>query len=88
MTTRVEVCGWQQYIPVSVLIVGVVLIAEDTGVSLICNLPQSQDTNIQTNANENRAISDGSPSLGLPERRLETMNREAIPLMPRSSGLG
>ena len=31
---------------------------------------------------------DDLPSLDLPERRLETTNREAIPLMPRSSGSG
>ena len=66
----------------------VVLIAEDMGALLVCNLLQSQDASIQTNANENRAVSDGSPSLGSRERRLETTNREAIPLVPRSSGLG
>ena len=37
-TTRVKVRGWQRYVPVSVLIVEVVLIAEDTGVLLVCNL--------------------------------------------------
>ena len=66
----------------------VVLIAKDMGVLLVCNLLQSQDASIQTDANGNRAVSDGSLSLGLPERRLETTNREAIPLMPRSSGSG
>ena len=70
------------------LVVEVILIAEDMGVLLVCNLLQSQDASIQTNASENRVISDSSPSLDLPERRLETTNREAIPLMPRSSGLG
>ena len=70
------------------LVVEVVLIAEDMGVLPVCNLLQSQDKSIQTNASENRAISDDSPSLDLPERRLETTNREAIPLMPRSSGSG
>ena len=80
--------GWQWYILVSTLVMEVVLIAEDMGALLVCNLLQSQDASIQTNANENRAILDGSPSLGLLERRLETTNREAIPLMPRSSGLG
>ena len=70
------------------LIVEVVLIAKDMGVLLICNLLQSQDVNTQTDASENRAVSDGSPSLDSPERRLETTNREAILLMPRSSGLG
>ena len=58
------------------------------GALLVCNLLQSQDTNIQTDASESRVVSDGSPSSGLPERRLETMNQEAIPLMPRSSGSG
>ena len=66
----------------------VVLITEDMGALLICNLPQSQDTNTQTVVNENRAASDSSPSLGLPERRLETTHWEAIPLMPRSSSSG
>ena len=66
----------------------VVLIAEDMGALLVCNLLQSRDASIQTNANENRAVSDGSPSLGLLERRLEMTNREAIPLMPRSSSSG
>ena len=73
---------------VSVLVVEVVLIAEDMGVLLICNPLQSQDANTQTDVNENRVVLDDSPSSGLPERRLETTNREAIPLMPRSSGLG
>ena len=66
----------------------VVLIAEDTGVLLACNLLQSQDASIQTDVSESRIILDGSPSSDLPERRLETMSREAIPLMPRSSGSG
>ena len=70
------------------LVVGVVLIAEDMGVLLVCNLLQSQDANTQTTANENRVALDDSPSLDLPERRQETTNREAIPLMPRSSGSG
>ena len=70
------------------LVVGVVLIAEDMGVLLVCNLLQSQDTNIQTDASESRVVSDGLPSLDSPERRLETMNQEAIPLMPRSSSSG
>ena len=69
-------------------IVGVILIAEVTGVLLVCNLLQSQDANTQIDANENRVVSDDSPSSDSPERRLETMNREAIPLMPRSSGSG
>ena len=70
------------------LVVDVILIAEDTGVLLACNLLQSQDTSIQTDVSENRVVSDGSPSLGSPERRLEMMNQEVIPLMPRSSGSG
>ena len=70
------------------LVVGVVLIAKDMGALLVCNLLQSQDANTQIGASENRVISDGSPSLDLPERRLEMMNREVIPLMLRSSGSG
>ena len=88
MTTRVEGRGWLRYVLVSVLIVGVVLISEDMGALLICNLLQSQDTSIQTNASENRVILDDSLSSDWPERRLETTNREVIPLMPRSSGSG
>ena len=88
MTTRVEERGWLRYVLVSVLVVEVILIAEDMGALLICNLLQSQDTNIQTDASENRVGSDGSPSLDSLERRRETTNREAIPLMPRSSGSG
>ena len=66
----------------------IVLIAEDMGVLLRCNLLQSQDASTQIDVNENRVISDDSPSLDSPERRLGTMTREAIPLMPRSSGSG
>ena len=66
----------------------VVLIAEDTGVLLVCNPLQSQDVNIQTDVNMSRVILDGLPSLGSLERRLETTSREAIPLMPRNSSLG
>ena len=80
--------GWQQYVPVNAPIVEVILIAEDTGVLLACNLLQSQDANIQTNASENRVVSGDSLNLASPERRLETMSWEAIPLMPRSSGSG
>ena len=61
---------------------------EDMGVLPACNLRQSQDASIQTDASENRVISGGSPNLDWPERRLETTNRGAIPLMPRSSGSG
>ena len=67
---------------------GVVLIAEDTGVLLVCNLLQFQDVNTQIDAGKNRVALDGLPGLDSPERRLETTNREAIPLMPRSSGSG
>ena len=88
MTTRVEGRGWLRYVPVSVLVVEVVLIAEDMRVLLACNLLQSQDTSIQTDVSENRVALGDSPSLDSPERRLETTNREAIPLMPRSSSLG
>ena len=88
MTTRDEGRGWQRYVPVNVLVVGVVLIAEDTGVLLVCNLPQFQDASIQIDASENRVVSGDSPSLDSPERRLETTSREAIPLMLRSSGSG
>ena len=88
MTTRVEGRGWLWYVPVSVLVVEVVLIAEDMGVLPACNLRQSQDASIQTDVSENRVVSDGSLSLDSPERRLETTNQEAIPLMPRSSGSG
>ena len=88
MTTRVKGQGWLRYVPVSVLVVEVVLIAEDMGALLACNLLQSQDASTQTGASENRVVSDGSPSSGWPERRLETTSQEAIPLMLRSSGSG
>ena len=88
MTSSIEGRGWLRYVPVSVLIVEVVLIAEDMGVLPACNLRQSQDANIQTNVSENRVILGGSPGLDSPERRLGTMNQEVIPLMPRSSGSG
>ena len=65
-----------------------ILIAEDMGVLLVCNLLQSQDANTQTNVSESRVVSDNLPSSGLLERRLEMTIREAIPLMPRSSSLG
>ena len=80
--------GWQRYILVSMLVGEAILIAKDTGALLICNLPQSQDASTQTDANESRVVSGSSPSSILPERRVETMTQEAIPLMPRSSGLG
>ena len=80
--------GWQQCIPVSVLVVEAILIAKGTGVLLVCNLLQSQDVSIQTNASGSRVALDNLPSLDLLERRLEMTTQEAIPLMPRSSGLG
>ena len=55
---------------------------------LVCNLLQSQDANIQTDASESRVVLGDSLSSGSLERRLETMSQEAIPLMPRSSGSG
>ena len=70
------------------LVVGVVLIAEDMGVSLACNLLQSQDASIQTNVSESRIVLDSSPSSASLERRLETTSQGAIPLMPRSSNSG
>ena len=70
------------------LVVKVILIAEDTGVLLICNPLQSQDASIQTNVSENRVASGDLPISGLLERRLEMMTQEVIPLMPRSSGSG
>ena len=70
------------------LVVGVVLIAEDMGALLVCNLLQSQDANTQIDASENRVILDNSLGSDSSERRLGMMNREAIPLMPRSSGSG
>ena len=88
MTTKVKVHRWQWYVLVSVLIGEAILITEDMGALLVCNLPQSQDANTQTDANENRVVSGGLPSSDLPERRVETMTWEAIPLMPRSSGSG
>ena len=88
VTIRVEGRRWLRYVLVNVLVVGVVLIAEDMGVLLACNLLQSQDANTQIDASENRVALDDLPSLDLLERRLETANWEAIPLMPRSSGSG
>ena len=79
---------WHRYVPVSTLAVEAVLIAEGMGVLLACNLLQSPDVNTQIAANKSRVISDGLPSLGSPERRLEMTTQEAIPLMLRSSSLG
>ena len=65
-----------------------ILIAEDMGVLLVCNLLQSQDASIQTNMSENRAALDILPSSGLPERRQVMRDLQAIPLMLGSSSLG
>ena len=70
------------------LVVEVVLIAEDTGVLLVCNPLQSQDANTQIDASESRVVLGDSLNSGSPERRLETTSQEAIPLMPRNSGSG
>ena len=70
------------------LVKRVILITEDMGVLLICNLLQSQDASIQTNIIGSRVISDDLPSLGLLERRPETRSQQAIPLMPGSFSLG
>ena len=88
MTTKVEAREWQWYVLVSVLVAEAVLIAKDMGVLLACNLLQSQNVSTQTDVGESRVISGGLPSPGLPERGLETINQEAIPLMPGSSGSG
>ena len=80
--------GWQRCVLVNVLVVEAILIAEDTGVLLICNLLQSQDMSIQTDVSENRVVLGSLPDSGLPERRLETMTQGVIPLMPRSSSSG
>ena len=69
-------------------VVEVVLIAEDTGVLLVCNLLQSQDVNTPIDVSKNRAVLGDSLNSGSPERRLETTSQEVIPLMPRSSGSG
>ena len=70
------------------LIMEAALITKDTGVLLIYNPLQSQGASIQTDASESRVALGDLPSLDSPERRLGTMIREVIPLMPRSSGLG
>ena len=70
------------------LVVEVILITEDMGALLVCNFLQSQDASIQTNVSKSKVVSDGLPSLGLPERRLEMTTWEAIPLMLGSSSLG
>ena len=88
MTIKVEAQGWQRYVLVSMLIVEAILIAEDMGVLLTCNLLQSQDASTQTDASESRVVLGSSPSSGLLERRLEMMNWEAIPLMLGSSSSG
>ena len=80
--------GWQWYVLVSALVMEVILIAEDTGVSLVCNPPQSQDASTQIDASMSRVVLGSLPSSGSPERRLEMTTQEAIPLMPRNSGSG
>ena len=70
------------------LIVEAILIAEDMGVLLVCNLPQSQDASIQTDASESRVVLVDLPSLGLLERRQVTRDPQVIPLMPGSSSSG
>ena len=70
------------------LVVEAILITEDMGVLLICNLPQSQDASTQTNVSESRVTLGDLPSLDLLERRLEMTIRGAIPLMPRNSSSG
>ena len=86
--TKVVVQEWQWCVLVSVLVVGVILIIEDMGALLICNLLQSQGASTQTNTSGSRVVLGDSPNLGLLERRLEIMIWEAIPLMLRSSSLG
>ena len=80
--------GWLWYVLVNMLIGEVILIAEDMGMLLVCNLLQSQDASTQTDVSVSRVVSVSSPSLGSLERRLEMMIWEAIPLMLESSGLG
>ena len=67
------------------LIVEAVLIAKDMGVLPVCNLLQSQDMSTQIAVNKSRVVSGGLPSLGLPERRLETMAQEVIPCQGHST---
>ena len=64
------------------------MITEGMGVLLICNLLQSQDMSIQTDASKSRVVLGNLPSSGLLERRLETTIQEVIPLMPGSSSSG
>ena len=39
ITIKVKACVWQQCVLVNVLIVVAILIAEDMGALLVCNLP-------------------------------------------------
>ena len=80
--------GWQWCVLVSMLAMEAILIAKDMGVLLVCNLPQSQDVSIQTDASENRVVLGDLPSLDLLGRRQVTRSPQAIPLMLRSSSLG
>ena len=70
------------------VIVGVVLIAKDMMVLLVCNCQQSQYVSIQTNVNKSRISLDGLPGLGSLENRQATRIASVIPLMPQSSDLG
>ena len=88
VTIRVKPQGWQQCIPVNVLVVEVILIIKGMVVWLICDHPQPQDTSTQTNVIKNRVASDDSPSSDSLGRRQVTRDPQAIPLMPRSSNLG
>ena len=70
------------------LITEAILITKDMGVLPACNLPQSQDMSIQTNASESRVVSVNLPSLGLLERGQMIRDSQAIPLMLGSSSSG
>ena len=85
--TKVKPRGWEQCVLVNVLVEGVILIAEDMGALLACNLPQSQDTSTQTNVSKNRIVLDDSPSSGWLENRQATRIVPVIPLMPQNSDL-
>ena len=70
------------------LIKEIILIAEDMGALLVCNLSQSQDASTQVDVNESRVVLSDSPSLGSLERRPEARDLQVIPLMLGSSGSG
>ena len=69
------------------VVVGVVLIAEDMVALLLCNHQQSQDTSIQTDMNKSRIVSGDLAGLGLQESRQMMRIAPVIPLMPWSSNL-